>query len=265
MSSNDVRDDQLPAGAGTGSGDVEVVPAASTIVLQSDPFRVLLMRRHAQSSFVPGVWVFPGGVVEESDLVVAKGLSQTRIKKALATADAPDELEPQIRDEIRTMKVCAIRELFEEAGIWLGDPLADPVFNRRQLLDKELAFDSLTDSQSLPFDSLVWTARWITPVGVPKRFDTYFFLVAVHDEIVATPEHNEGVEMLWIRPAEALQRHRDGNLPMVFPTIRNLEAIKDFESAEALLESRRKAKIPTTRPVLVVEGNRKRIVLPEEE
>lgn len=265
MSSNDVRDDQLPAGAGSGREDVQIVPAASTIVLQGDPFKVLLMRRHEQSSFVPGVWVFPGGTVEESDLVVAKGLSQTRIKKALATADDPDELERRIRDEIRTMKVCAMRELFEEAGIWLGEPLADPDFNRRQLLEKELAFDSLVDSQLLPFDSLVWTSRWVTPVGIPKRFDTWFFLVTVEDETVATPENNEGVEMRWLRPEEALQRHGDGELPLVFPTIRNLEAIKGFASSEALLDSRRNAKIETTRPILEVEGKRKRIVLPEEE
>lgn len=265
MSTNDVRDDQVPAGAGAGSEDVEIVPAASTIVLQGNPFKVLLMRRHEKSSFVPGVWVFPGGTVEESDLVVAKGLSQTRVKKALATADDPDELEPKVRDEIRTMKVCAMRELFEEAGIWLGEPLADPGFNRRQLLEKGLAFDSLVDSQVLPFDSLVLTARWVTPVGVPKRFDTWFFLVTVDDAAVATPENNEGVEMRWLRPEEALRKHQEGELPMVFPTIRNLEAIKGFESAGTLLESRRKEKIKTTRPVLVVQGKNKRIVLPDEE
>lgn len=265
MSSNDVRDDHLPAGAGDGGHEVEIVPAASTIVLQGDPFKVLLMRRHEKSSFVPGVWVFPGGTVEESDLVVAKGLSQTRMKKVLATADDPDELEPKIRDEIRTMKVCALRELFEETGIWLGEPLADPEFNRHQLLDKGLAFDSLADSQSLPLDSLVWTARWITPLGVPKRFDTWFFLLTVDEGTVATPENNEGVEMLWVRPDEALRRHGEGELPLVFPTIRNLEAIGKFDSSEALLESRRKANIQTTRPVLVVEGKKKRIVLPDEE
>lgn len=264
MSSNDVRDDQLPAGAGEGGEDVEIVPAASTIVLQGNPFRVLLMRRHEESSFVPGVWVFPGGTVEESDLVVARGLSQTRMKKALATSEDPDELEPKIRDELRTMKVCAMRELFEEAGIWLGEPLADPEFNRRQLLDKAMAFDSLADSQQLPFDSLVWTARWITPLGVPKRFDTWFFLLKVDEGTAATPENTEGVDMLWIRPGEALERHEAGELPLVFPTIRNLEAIKGFDSPDALLESRRKTKIRTTRPVLVVEGKQKRIVLPDE-
>jgi len=265
MSTNDVRDDQLPAGAGEGDGDVEIVSAASTVVLRGDPFEVLLMRRHAQSSFVPGVWVFPGGTVEESDLVVAKGLSQTLIKKALAMSEDPDELEPKIRDEIRTMKVCAMRELFEETGIWLGDPFADPEFNRRQLLEKSLAFDTLVDSQSLPFDSLVWTSRWVTPLGVPRRFDTWFFLVTVEENTEATPENREGVEMRWLRPEEALQQHVNGELPLVFPTIRNLEAIRDFDSSEVLLESRRRAKIQTTRPILIVEGNRKRIVLPDEE
>ena len=113
-------------------------------------------------------------------------------------------------------------------------------------------------------ERLVWTSRWVTPVGVPKRYDTWFFLIEVEDASEATAEHREGVEVRWLSPAEALRLHGEGAFSMVFPTIRNLMALAKFGSVRELLEARRNAEIPTTRPVLVVQGGKKRIVLPGE-
>lgn len=207
MPTHDVPDSELPAGAGT-AGEVVPIPSASTIVLRGEsPFEILLMRRHERSSFVPGVWVFPGGVMEEVD---------------------------RAGDPLETMKRCALRELREETGI-----------------DVEEA------------SRLVWTARWITPESIPKRFDTWFFLLRVDEETVAVADQQEGVEVLWITPHEALERHAAARLPMVFPTIRNIETLARSGSASGLLESRRVAVIPTTRPVLVEEDGQKKIILPE--
>ena len=208
-----------------------------------DPFEVLLMRRVDTSSFVPGAWVFPGGMVEDKDHKLAEAMGR------------PAELD--------TMKVCAIRELLEESGLWLGEPLRDHDARRLALLEGRTTFEQVAGSAALPLDRLVWTARWITPAGVPKRFDTYFFLVAVPRDVSATPDEREGMEMLWIAPSEALQRERRGELKLVFPTIKNLEAIASFRSAADLLGARRGVDVPTTRPILVVEGKERRIVLPE--
>jgi 8-oxo-dGTP pyrophosphatase MutT (NUDIX family) len=92
--------------------------------------------------------------------------------------------------------------------------------------------------------ALVATSRWITPVGLPKRFDTWFFLAKVARDVEVVIQQSEAVEFLWIAPAR-----RD--LKMVFPTIKNLEAIAGFESADALIESRRGAVIEPVMPVLV--------------
>lgn len=240
----DVRDDQLPRGAG-GADEVPALPAASVIVLRGDPFEVLFMRRTATSSFVPDAWVFPGGTVDAVDRLLAD--------RFFGGSD------------LDVMRIAALRELFEETGIWLGGPLDDREATRERVLDDPATFAALFEACASHLDRLIWTSRWVTPVGIPKRFDTYFFLLEIdpsHDE--ATPEHREGVEVRWLLPAEALRLHAERSFSMVFPTIKNLEAIAEAGNASALIASRRDIEIPRTQPVLVVEGGRKQIVLPED-
>lgn len=121
-------------------------------------------------------------------------------------------------DAGESMRATAARETFEEVGITL-----DP-------------------------DTLVETSRWITPVGIPKRFDTHFFLAKVARDVGVTIDGREITESMWIKPAAALARR---DLKLVFPTIKNLEAIAAFESVDELIESRRSAVIEAIQPVLV--------------
>ena len=206
--------------------DVEALPAASAIILRDAPLEVLMLRRHESASFVPNAWVFPGGVTEPLDREL--------------TASA-----------LEAMKLTAARETFEESGLWLGATLADAAEKRARLLAGELTMRDLLAESAIDLEALVYTSRWITPVGIPKRFDTYFFLAGVSREAVATPELREAVEVRWIEPAEALARHRAREMQMVFPTIRNLEALVGFEDARALLDSRRGATIEPVLPILV--------------
>ena len=198
------------------------IPAASAIVLRDGPLEVLMMRRHAKSSFVPDAWVFPGGALEEADLQRAEG------------------------DLLNAMRCAAARELFEETGVWLGAPIENAGSKRRRLLAGNLGFRALLDESPVDFEQLVWTSHWITPAGIPKRFDTYFFLAKADANAVATVEHVEAVDVRWLTPDNALSE-----LQMVFPTIKNLEALRGFDSVEALIASRRGAKIEPVEPVLV--------------
>lgn len=233
MSTTDVRDDQLPRNAG-GAQESLPIPAASILLLRSNPLEVLMIRRHERSTFVPGAWVFPGGAVEEIDRTLSDGT------------------------ELGVMRMAAVRELFEETSVWLGAPLRDAPSARRDLLEGRQSFAELLRQSPIDTEQMVWTSRWITPVGVPRRFDTYFFLALAPDQFTAEVDEVEAVELRWVTPEEAIK-----SLQIVFPTLKNLEALRGFDSAEALLESRRGAVIPTTRPILVVEGNQKRIVLPD--
>lgn len=116
------------------------------------------------------------------------------------------------------MRATATRETFEETGLRL-----DP-------------------------EALVATSRWITPEGIPKRFDTLFFVAAVPRDAVVKIDGLEIVESMWIAPAEALARR---DLHLVFPTIKNLEAIAAFSNSAELIASRRDAVIEPVQPVLV--------------
>lgn len=129
--------------------------------------------------------------------------------------------------ELETMRVAAARELREEAGIEL-----DP-------------------------DELVWTSRWITPDGLPKRFDTYFFLARAREGVEAVIDEREAVDVVWMTPERAI-----AELDIVFPTQKNLEAIAGFTSIDELLASRRGLDIQPTRPRLLMVGGKRTIVLP---
>jgi 8-oxo-dGTP pyrophosphatase MutT (NUDIX family) len=208
--------------------EVTPLPAASVIVLRDAPtsYEVLMIRRHEGASFVPNVWVFPGGMVEQLDREIARERGDGSL--------------------LGRMRVAAARELFEETGVWLGAPLENAQSKRRRLLAGSLGFRHLLDESPIDFESLVWTSHWITPAGIPKRFDTYFFLTKADSTAVATVENVEAVEAAWVTPDAALSE-----LQMVFPTVKNLEALRGFDSVDALIDSRRGAKIDPVEPVLV--------------
>lgn len=215
--------------AGTMLSSAVPVPSASILLVRDDPFEVLMLQRHESSPVAPGAWVFPGGTVEARDEELAARFGDG------STLDA--------------MRVTAAREAFEEAGVWLGAPLSAAEERRAAMLRGEVSFGDLMAEARIDLTRLVWTSRWITPVGIPRRFDTWFFLASVNRGVVATAEQHEAVAAAWISPARAL--HSQGEMKMLFPTVKNLEAIATFPTTTALLESRRGAVIEPVQPVLV--------------
>ena len=132
-------------------------------------------------------------------------------------------------------RVAAVRELQEEAGIVLTDPGA-----------------------------LVKFSRWITPAEVVVRFDTHFFLAPMPDGQEATIDGDEIVDEGWFTPAGALAAHERGEIALVFPTIKHLEQIGAFPSAEALLAYARGREVGPVQPRVVTEGETARLLLPGE-
>jgi 8-oxo-dGTP pyrophosphatase MutT (NUDIX family) len=124
---------------------------------------------------------------------------------------------------------------------------------------EEEACVAMTDSAALvPF------SRWITPEEVTVRFDTHFFLAAAPEGAEARPDGHECVDARWMRPAEALEAGRSGELMLVFPTIKNLEQLTGFGSVENALAAARGRDVSPVQPRVVVKEGDPQIVLPDE-
>ncbi len=133
-------------------------------------------------------------------------------------------------------RTAGIREVEEEAGLTLAGPHA-----------------------------LVPFARWITPEQITVRFDTWFYLAPAPHGQEARPDGQETVDARWFEPARALQGHEAGDLPMVFPTIRSLERLTRFESADALLAWAAGREVRPVQPRVEGQGEAARIVLDDDD
>jgi 8-oxo-dGTP pyrophosphatase MutT (NUDIX family) len=138
-------------------------------------------------------------------------------------------------DGDRAHRTAAIRELREEAAIALDDP-----------------------------DALVKFSRWITPAEVRTRFDTHFFLASLPAGQEPRVDGEECVDLGWFTPEAALQAHRDGQILLVFPTIKHLEQLGAFPSADELLTYARGREVKPIQPRVVLEGEVARVLLPGE-
>jgi 8-oxo-dGTP pyrophosphatase MutT (NUDIX family) len=249
---------------------------AATVMLVRDGdggMEVFMLRRNLNSDFVGGAYVFPGGAVDEADRhadleAVCAGRSDDQASNLLGVDRGG-----------LAFWVAAIRECFEEAGVLLatGDDgrvisLADPDvaerFNlHRKAVDSgELRLIELCriEHLTLAVDQIHYFSHWITPVGAPRRYDTRFFVTAAPPEQVPLHDDRETIANLWIRPHEALERHREGRFDLIFPTIKSLETISAFESsAELLAAAAAIEEVPTILPRITDDGGHGvRIVLP---
>ena len=132
-------------------------------------------------------------------------------------------------------RAAGVREVAEEAGVHLADPAA-----------------------------LVRFSRWITPAMVKIRFDTHFFLAAVPEDVEAIPDGGETVDLGWFSPQGALDAHGRGEIMLVFPTIKTLEQLARFGTADELLEWAGGREVEPVEPQVVGDGPAARIVLPGE-
>jgi len=115
----------------------------------------------------------------------------------------------------------------------------------------------------LATDRVHYFAHWITPEGAPRRFDTRFFVAATPPGQAATHDAGETVADEWVRPADALDRHRRGEIEMMPPTVISLQDIGRFATTDALTAAVAAAgRVATVEPKIIMEGRGSRIVLP---
>ena len=115
----------------------------------------------------------------------------------------------------------------------------------------------------LAVDRVHYFSHWITPEPAPKRYDTRFFVTALPPGQVPIHDDHETTATVWVRPTEALARARAGEFDIIFPTIKNLEAIGRFTtSAELLAAAAAVERVPTVLPRVVADERGFRILLP---
>lgn len=103
-------------------------------------------------------------------------------------------------------------------------------------------------------DDLVLVSRWVTPVGLPKRFDTWFFAGRGSDAPVAV-DGGEIHDHRWITPRAALAAQRVGELELPPPTFVTITQLAQHGSAAAALEDFASAAAPLFEPKLFpIEG-----------
>lgn len=246
---------------------------ASAIMLLRDTtsgqgIEVFMVRRVIQSDFMPDVYVFPGGSVSNGDRAA-------ELTKSICKPVASSISDPEGRTALGTgTRAAAIRELYEEAGVLLAYraekmlAISDQdvayfntyreAFQHRQGSLVEMAH---AEHLTLATDLLDYFAHWITPEGMPKRFDTHFFLTTAPAEQQAAYDHLETSEGIWISPAEALARFERKEFPLVFATIYQLHELAAFGSVKEALETVATQQVPTHLPKLIQENGKTRVFL----
>jgi 8-oxo-dGTP pyrophosphatase MutT (NUDIX family) len=223
---------------------------------------ILLLRRSERASFVPGAYVFPGGVVDTADAsseaaALVRGLSPARAAARLAL---PGAEPPAI-----AYLVAAVRETFEESGLLVatsfeagGNPSpADRRIAalRAELLAGQVGFaDVLTRiGARLVGDGLAYFAHWITPESAPRRYDTRFFAARIDCDVTAAdieaaldPCEMNGA--LWTTPAAAVKAFEAEALRMILPTRRTLEYLMGFGDTRAALAAMEDLVVATNLP-----------------
>jgi len=259
---------------------VPLRPAATVMLVRDAPspsggtaLEVLMVRRNLRSDFVGGAYVFPGGAVDPLD-----GGAEA---EALCAGRTDAQASALLGFEAGGLAywVAVVRETFEEAGLLLarrdggpallnGDPDEEARFaaERRAVNDGSRRFLDLVRDERLRLSvgDIHYFAHWITPRGAPRRYDTRFFVAAAPSGQIAAHDAGETIAEVWITPHDALARHRAGEIEIIFPTIRNLQAIGRFTTSAELLDAAERASsaVPVIEPRVVPDGSGMRIVLP---
>ncbi|MDA7963051.1 NUDIX hydrolase [Ruegeria sp.] len=187
------------------SQDKTAIRNAATVIVLRDRFTdpsILMGQRGAAAAFMPNKFVFPGGAVDAADADISLAAPLPDICFERLSERANPGLE-------NALAVAAIRELWEETGLILGQPgqWSAPVPADWQSF---AAMGFVPSAQALQF-----VFRAVTPPGRPRRFDARFFLVDA-DALQGNPDDfthasDELSHLQWVKIRDA----RNFDLPFI--------------------------------------------------
>lgn len=266
-------------------------PAASILFLREPPdgspgLEVLMLVRAERGGgdLRSGAAVFPGGVLDPRDRAAhawCLGLDDAALGARFGLATGALDYA-----------IAAVRESFEEVGLLRacapdgnaldlapGSALHTAVQPwRDRLQSSEAGIAELCAALGLRLDlrDLAYTAHWLTPPGLPKRWDTRFFAALAPAGQVAVADYGEAQSVLWVQPRAALDDSRDvlpfavnagpsGGLKLL-PAMRSmLQELAAFASAAAAFDAlQARPQVALTMPRRAASRAGARIVLPSE-
>lgn len=224
---------------------------ASTVLLLREAaggMEIFMVQRNRQIEFSSGALVFPGGSMDPNDREVAADPALVADRGGLDIDTA-------------AIRIGGIRETFEESGILLARSRgssalvsaskAEALGSFREALDEgKVSFaDILRQNDLVPaIDLLALFAHWITPVKLPKRFDTHFLLALAPPDQIGKHDGKESVDSVWLTPKAALEAAESGRYNLPFPTIRNLIKLDKLGTAQAAMDYARATSVVTVVP-----------------
>lgn len=217
--------------------DPESVPIrhAATVMIVADrpELEVLMVQRTSRAVFGPSAWVFPGGRVDPDD-----DADLSHVVHGLSDAEASAMLE--IERGGRAWWVAGLRETVEEAGLVLGAGDANhasvEAVRAAVHADVGVFVDALAQNDlRLDLSQIHEVARFITPLGSPRRYDTRFFVAAAPEGQTASHDEEEVVEHRWIRPSDAMALFQAGELPMMSVTYRMICCLARYANVAEVL------------------------------
>jgi 8-oxo-dGTP pyrophosphatase MutT (NUDIX family) len=211
---------------------------ASTVVLlrDSESLETFLMRRAATMAFAAGMYVFPGGRIDEADYDID-------IPWAGAPADAVRMTAT--RQQAHGLIVGAVREVFEETGVLLAvddegrTPVEDDAWedDRNAVAESSPALAGVLARRRLRIDPALlplWT-HWVTPEVESKRYDVRFFVASVPLGQQVRDVSGEADHVRWVSPGAALLDYSRGELPMLPPTVATLADLAALPDVSSVL------------------------------
>jgi len=230
-----------------------------------EEIEVFMMVRHREIEFSSGALVFPGGSVDAGDHEIIARPELYAGSEGLAAAAL-------------SFRIAGIRETFEESGILLARPrgsnaLVDAMqaasiaaSHRAALAEGKITFAGILAETSmvLALDQLVPYAHWVTPEGMPKRFDTWFFLAAAPPDQLGAHDGKESTDSIWLSPREAVAGGESGRFKLPFPTTRTLIKLGKQPDVGAALADARGRPIVTVMPVMTTLNGGRQLRIPLE-
>ena len=238
---------------------------AATVILLRDGARgleVFMVVRHHKIDFASGALVFPGGKVDAADR-----------DPAWADLVQADDRDPVPAAEFR---IAAVRETFEEAGMLIAcKPGSGDLIDRGLALALADAHRGDVHAGRTPFakvvrdagivlaaDRMIHFAHWITPVHMPKRFDTHFFLVSAPMDQLGAHDGHESVDSVWIMPQQALDEADNGERTLVTPTRLNLQKLAGYRTVAAAVTAAQAEPVVTVLPQVNFDDRGRTLTIP---